>query len=154
MKSKFLDHGEISLGLVDKTTRQLILKIRAPYFILFGSLHVLSKAGMVGEVRVMNPLTSWFPFSEKPELHQIQETIRSSLEVYLVLKNSLRKSGLEKLAFPILPTGVYVDVEYRCKIDEFIPILADWKPTEVYKKEFQWAMTETLAHAIGLFESA
>ena len=150
MISKFLDHGEVSLGLVDPDSRQLLLNIRVPYFILFQYLQVLSKAGVVGELKVMDPVTSWFPFKEKPELRQIQETIKSSLECFLILKSVLEKSGSEKLAFPILPTGIYVDVEYRCRIDELIPLLAQNGSVDSYMEEFRWAMTDILVHALKL----
>lgn len=129
IESKFFEHGFFRLDLEDERTGEGQFKICLPCSLFLSVVPVLLGQGLISGFELRNPVSVWSPKITKDRLvphfqdiaflddrinRAVEETCKKSAEVF--------SNAASLLQFPddliaSLPLGVYVELTYRCRID-------------------------------------
>lgn len=152
----------MSVRCTDELTRQVVLDVCIPCYVMQTCLPVLLGLGLMDGLRVREPVTAWMLFPDAdgylsniieqvPDLpDQVRKTveakIKDTLDTYVQLTKVMEDPSF---AMMMLPLGVYVEFQYRCGIDGIAPLLLGLAQIRVAGVgEFRFAMAESLAEIL------
>lgn len=160
--SQFLAHGEVSVKYHDVPSRMVALQICIPSWLMTAATPILLGAGLIDEYEIRSPLSVWFPTIPNdrfiPEYVDISRdlSLRASEQSVALIKAILEWFiQLSKVlkdptdAVPILPLGIYVTFQYRCRIDAMAEALLKLESLPLAGiPEFRFALAEVLAYLL------
>jgi len=163
-EATFFEHGFVKLEESDFKSRMASIRCSVPNCLLQAVSPVLLGAGIIDELRVMEPMSVWIP---KISMDRIDERFRphfTAEEFNVAIKNSVSDllktfQDLSKIVsntsdlVPILPMGTYVNFRFRVRVDSIISIMEELQIEKVVGvPEFQWAMASVLAQLLYDFD--
>lgn len=161
---KLLEHGEIHITSYDKESRQAALRIYVPCCLIQFTLPILNKFGVIDDYCVKTPILAWMPTLTsdrfKPELiaqypsvpneanTQIQKKMQESLNLFVEASKVI--ISITDI-IPMLPLGVYVQLQYRCRIDDIAQVLTGLENAEMIGvPDFRFALAGALTRLLDL----
>lgn len=159
--AQFFEHGKVVLEDMDAFGRMAAIFIQVPCCLFQAVTPSLLGAGLVDNFRLAEPLCCWMPQVSPARLSFIGKQIDQtdvrintavSQQMDVILKTFVKVS--EYLLspadlIPMLPLGTYVQLRFRCRIDDIPKVLEGVQNTPVEGvHEFQWALACVLAQAV------
>jgi len=160
---KFFEFGEIKL--LDNDGQNVALFMKMPFCVLQNIILQLTKIGIVDNTSISNPIAVWFP---KLKPNQINSLIINKMEnMHEEISKIIEKNLYDSLhlfseissilvnpidAFPMLPIGIYVEITYRCKIQNIINILEETEKmvNSAGVSDFRFALATILAYLLKM----
>jgi hypothetical protein len=156
--AKFFGHGYIVLEAKDFKTRQASLEICLPHTLLQAITPSLLGSGWVDKLKVKEPVTVWIPQLTADRMnaaaigHDIPH-VRANMalkqwtdEVVQVFQKVAQFLVDPSDIIPFLPMGTYVQLRFRCRIDDIPKVLEGVGATPIIGiPEFRWALASVLA---------
>lgn len=161
--SRLLEHGEVECVCSDNSTRQVALRISAPWCIVQAAMPLLLGRGFIDQLKVKNPLIAWTPplaqdrfldsaIAQVPNLAEkatviIRERIMEMLQIFCDLSHVLKNPDD---AISILPMNVYVEFQFRSTYEKFAAVVEEFKPINTPGvAELRYAMAVVLAEILS-----
>lgn len=159
--AQFFEHGKVVLQDMDPIGRMAAIFVQVPCCLFQAVTPSLLGAGLVDNFRLAEPLCCWMPQVGEARLSFVgkqldQANVRIntavSQQMDVILKTFVKIS--EYLLnpadmIPMLPLGTYVQLRFRCRIDDIPKVLQGVQDTPVEGvHEFQWALACVLAQAV------
>ena len=160
--AKFFEYGEVESVCSDHQTRQIALKVCAPWCVVQAAVPVLLGHGFIDLLRLSHPLAAWTPplsqsrfteaaVAEVPNIDEkvnamIQNRVMEMLQLFSdaasVLKNSDDVIGL-------LPMSAFVTFQFRTTYEDLSEIARKLEPFGTPGlAEFRYALASVLAEAL------
>ena len=157
-EASFFAHGKVKFASRDFPSRTAMLSITMPCCLFHAVSPQLLGAGLIDHPKIHDPLSVWMPqltqdnFSAPAQkIHDASKRVNSAIETRL--EESLKifggLSGFLKNPsdiIPMLPLGVYVTFQWRCRIDDIMKVLEGIQKLITISgvAEFQWALAGVL----------
>ncbi len=155
--AKFFEHGCVSIENRDFQNRLVCLRVCMPCCLFQAITPSLLGQGFIDKLSIRSPVSIWLPRLTKERLNSLGGQIDSiDHHVNLLLKQKAEETlklfqEISQILndpsdiIPIVPMGVYIEFQYRCKIDNMLELLASVEKTPVVGVyEFQWALASVL----------
>lgn len=161
-ESRFFEHGRVFLAARDFVSRTAALDITLPCCLFQAVIPQLLGAGFVDHPQIHQPISVWMPrlsgqrinvFGGPSAADQVNSSIRGWLTQLLKIFEKLSPylNDASDL-IPMLPLGVYVDIRWRCSIDNILRVMEGIQHIGVAGiPEFQWALSTVLYCALDDF---
>jgi hypothetical protein len=157
--SKFFKHGEVAVTAYDTDSRAAALQTCMPCWLMQTVTPIILGYGLIDKFKVHVPLAIWLPklpserfldeytsqLSDLPSVVSSQESkiVKNVLETFVSLSRVV-KDPTDLV--PMLPLGIYVDFQYRMKIDDMPVVLSKLNELPIAGvQEYAYAMAEVLA---------
>ena len=161
-ETKFFEYGEVKIDLIDHVHRQSLLEMCMPNCLFQAVTPALLGAGYVDSFRTRDPLAVWLPKYGTERFNSAAATVDSpEARVNQIARDRIEETmktfqGLGSLfknpadLIPMLPMGVYVQFQYRCRIDNIPNVLytIDSILNVAGVAEFQWALACVLKQVL------
>lgn len=164
MESKFLQYGLVRCDLFDAPSRQAILHLCIPCYLLQVATPVLLGAGLLDNPKIRQPLAIWVPKFRDERLtpparldsgigSRTTSLVHEWVERYAQFFVQISAMFMDPTDLvPILPLGTYVEAQYRCSIDSIPELLEKLQAIEIVGiPEFQFALAEVLHRVLTRF---
>jgi hypothetical protein len=165
--SRFFGHGYVILEAKDFKTRQASLEICLPHTLLQAITPSLLGSGWVDRLKVKEPISVWIPQLTAERMNNAA----AGIDVPHIRSNMALKQWTDEVVqvfqkisqylidpsdiIPFLPMGTYVQLRFRCRIDDIPKVLEGVQNTPVIGiPDFQWALASVLAMVCMEFQIA
>lgn len=160
--AKFFEHGRVELLETDVKSREARIRVCLPCCLFLAVTPSLLGAGLVDGFRLRHPVAVWIPKLTGDRFHPavLDEVPLAAEKANAVLKQAVEKvlenfqDLLQIMPFPddlipTLPLGVYVEFEYRCRLDDMAKMLVGVGSTVHHgMDEFRYAVATVLNTAL------
>jgi hypothetical protein len=160
--SRFFEFGEITIQAHDPRQKEAALDVCMPACLMQAVTPQLLGAGFIDKYSVRSPLATWLPkiTAERflPDLveaaphipirvqEQMFQRAKSLLEMFVQLSKALIDPTD---AVPLLPLGIYVTFQYRCRTDDLAKVLLGLETMPISGiAEFRFALASVLARLL------
>jgi hypothetical protein len=161
--AKLLECGEVEIVCSDDVTRQIAVRISAPWCIVQAAVATLLGHGFVDALRVRQPMVAWTPpipkdhfsdaaLAEIPNIAEkvsavVQDRVTAMLQLFADLASVLKNPDE---ALNLLPMGVYVTFQFRSTYENLAEVVSKLEPCGVPGVlEFRYALASVLAEALA-----
>lgn len=165
--AKFFGSGYIVVEAKDFKTRQASIEMCLPHTLLQAITPSLLGSGWIDKLKVKEPITVWIPQLTAERMnsaaigHDVPH-IRANMalkqwtdEVVQVFQKISQFLVDPSDIIPFLPMGTYVQLRFRCRVDDIPKVLEGVEKTPVIGiPEFRWALASVLAMVCLEFQTA
>lgn len=156
------EYGEVECTCSDHLTRQIAIKVSAPWCVVQTAMAIMLGHGFVDALCLKQPLVAWVPqipldrfqasaIAEVPNMPErvsavVQDRVSSSLQLFADLAQVLKNPD-DAIGF--LPMGVYVVFQFRSTYEGLAEIVQKLEPMGTPGVlEFRYAVASVLAEVL------
>ena len=160
--ARFFEYGEVESVCSDNTTRQVAVKVSAPWCVVQASLAIFLGHGSMDMFSVRQPLAAWIPalprkhFSDAsivavPDISEkvwavVKERTTEMLELFSEVSSILKNPDD---AIGLLPMSIYVTFQFRSTYEGLAEVIQKLEPLGTPGiSEFRYAMASVLAELL------